>query len=196
MARDQPPSRGALPHLRRARYGGDAAPGYAPGTVLLARLVSRQPLHSIRQLPAPRPLMRMDWHYIEKRPSVGVVPSLPWRSGRCGQTALKTQPQGPTLWGNLQIDSALLAWDTVAVMDRQELRTIVGFLSGLQRGLDSGDDQIVDRTTLTELSGVIDRLMNAAFDAAPLKKRVRLARLERKARRQKRQIEARLDTRD
>jgi len=81
-------------------------------------------------------------------------------------------------------------------MDRHEFRAIVGFLSGLQRGLDRGDDQIVDRTTLTELSDIIDRLMNAAFDAAPLRKRVRLARLERTARRQKREIEARLDTRD
>ena len=96
----------------------------------------------------------------------------------------------------MDTDWALLAWDTVVFMDRIELRAIVGFLSGLQRGLDSGDDQVVDRTALAELSGIIDRLMNAAFDAAPLRKRVRLARLERTARRQKREIEARLDTKD
>ena len=80
-------------------------------------------------------------------------------------------------------------------MDRQEIKVIVSFLAGLEQSLASDDDKVISQATLGELSGIIDRLMHAAFDAAPLKKRVRLARLERKARQYKRQIEAKLEVR-
>jgi len=79
-------------------------------------------------------------------------------------------------------------------MDRHELKAIVGFLSGVRQGLHNDDDKVFAHTTVTELSEIIDRLMNAAFDAVPLKQKVRLARLERQARQHKREIETRLDT--
>jgi hypothetical protein len=88
------------------------------------------------------------------------------------------------------------AWDVLAQMDRQEVKAIVGFLATVEQGVEADDDKVVNRATLAELADIVDRLMNAAFDAAPLKKRVRLARLERKARQHKRQIEAKLDARD
>lgn len=123
------------------------------------------------------------------------TPAFPGGGGYQWQEPLQTGCRGHTLWGDLQVHWVSLALDILVRMDRHELRAIVGFLSGVRQGLHNDDDKVLTLTTVTELAEIIDRLMNAAFDAVALKQKVRLARLERQARQHKREIETRLDTR-
>jgi len=77
-------------------------------------------------------------------------------------------------------------------MDKQELKTIQGFLVTVGTGLSGDDAGVALRDRLAELSRIIQRLMNARLGGGTLKARVQMATLERKARRYKREIEAKL----
>jgi len=77
-------------------------------------------------------------------------------------------------------------------MDKQELKTIQGFLALVGQGLDAGYDGVALPDRLSELSRIIQRLMHARLGAGSLRAKVHLATLERNARRYRREIEARL----
>jgi hypothetical protein len=77
-------------------------------------------------------------------------------------------------------------------MDKQELKSIQGFLATVGTGLGGDDAGVALRDRLAELSRIIQRLMNARLGGGTLKARVHMATLERKARRYKREIEAKL----
>lgn len=74
------------------------------------------------------------------------------------------------------------------VMDKHELKAIQGFLSVVG----AGRDAVALQDRLSELSRIIQRLMNARLGTGSLRAKVRMATLERNARRHRRQIKARL----
>jgi len=75
-------------------------------------------------------------------------------------------------------------------MDKHELKAIQGFLSVVGEGLDVRHDGVALPDRLSELSRIIQRLMNARLGTGSLRARVHMATLERKARRYRREIEA------
>jgi hypothetical protein len=77
-------------------------------------------------------------------------------------------------------------------MDKQELKAIQVFLAAVGEGLGPAPDGVALPDRLAELSRIIQRLMNARHGTGTLRARVQMATLERKARRYKREIEARL----
>jgi hypothetical protein len=78
-------------------------------------------------------------------------------------------------------------------MDKQELKSIQGFLTLVGAGLAGNDTGVSLPDRLAELSRIIQRLMNARLGGGTLKARVQMATLERRARRYRRDIEARLN---
>jgi hypothetical protein len=83
----------------------------------------------------------------------------------------------------------------MAAMDKNELKSIRGFLAVVGTDADGPRDGAVLSDRLSELSRIIHRLMKERLGTANLRAKVHMATLERRARRCRRKIEANLGNR-
>jgi len=85
----------------------------------------------------------------------------------------------------------------ILVMDRTEIKQIADYLKDLEEGLVEWDYRgITTQGHLTELYGIIERLMDATFETKDQKLKPLLASLEYKARKCKECIERRTGVRN